>query len=128
MASDGGVKMAGGPQEQGINSELVGYCRPPVEHRFKPGTSGNPRGRPRGRSLRSRLRELLGKKIHGFAAAELIAARLIQESLNGDIRAMRVLLDVTEGPVSRAPAHRAPDPRQRITVIERPACSISLST
>ena len=37
----------------------VGYCRPPVEHRFKPGTSGNPRGRPRGSRNRSTLyREL----------------------------------------------------------------------
>ena len=26
----------------------VGYGKPPEEHRFKPGTSGNPRGRPRG--------------------------------------------------------------------------------
>lgn len=25
----------------------VGYCRPPAEHRFKPGQSGNPRGRPK---------------------------------------------------------------------------------
>lgn len=29
-------------------SEGVGYGRPPVAHRFKPGQSGNPRGRPRG--------------------------------------------------------------------------------
>jgi hypothetical protein len=32
----------------------VGYRRPPVASRYKPGTSGNPRGRPKGRpSLRS---------------------------------------------------------------------------
>ena len=26
----------------------VGYCRPPKAHRFKPGQSGNPKGRPKG--------------------------------------------------------------------------------
>lgn len=26
----------------------VGYCKPPQANRFKPGKSGNPRGRPRG--------------------------------------------------------------------------------
>lgn len=25
----------------------IGYCRPPKEHQFKPGQSGNPKGRPR---------------------------------------------------------------------------------
>ena len=26
----------------------VGYCRPPAEHRFKPGNNANPRGRRKG--------------------------------------------------------------------------------
>ena len=42
-----------GEQKQGINSEensgyRVGYCRPPREYQWRPGQSGNPRGRPKG--------------------------------------------------------------------------------
>lgn len=29
------------------NGEEVGYCRPPKQHQFKPGQSGNPKGRPK---------------------------------------------------------------------------------
>ena len=37
----------------------VGYKRPPINTRFKPGTSGNPQGRPTGvRNFKTELREL----------------------------------------------------------------------
>ena len=29
------------------DEEVVGYCKPPRKHRWKPGQSGNPNGRPR---------------------------------------------------------------------------------
>ena len=37
----------GSLEDQDERTGRVGYCRPPPEHRFKPGVSGNPRGRPR---------------------------------------------------------------------------------
>jgi Family of unknown function (DUF5681) len=39
-------------------SNTVGYKKPPEEHRFQPGVSGNPAGRPKG--LARKTRELLG--------------------------------------------------------------------
>ena len=42
----------------------IGYRKPPRAHCFKPGQSGNPRGRPRGaKSLKTVLAEELGQKI-----------------------------------------------------------------
>lgn len=35
--------------------EYVGYGHPPQEHRFRPGQSGNPKGRPRGARNRSSI-------------------------------------------------------------------------
>ncbi len=40
-------------------SYKVGYKRPPVHSRFKPGQSGNPGGRPKGRQSMSRILERL---------------------------------------------------------------------
>jgi hypothetical protein len=33
----------------GVPKYPIGYRKPPTETRFKPGTSGNPKGRPKGR-------------------------------------------------------------------------------
>ncbi|MCC6949789.1 MAG: hypothetical protein IT539_18695 [Bradyrhizobiaceae bacterium] len=42
----------------------VGYKKPPKAHQFKPGQSGNHRGRPKGkRNMRSILQEALAAKV-----------------------------------------------------------------
>ena len=41
----------------------VGFGKTPPEHRFEPGRSGNPSGRPKGRSARSILKAILDEEL-----------------------------------------------------------------
>lgn len=79
----------------------VGYRKPPREHQFEPGRSGNPRGRPRkSRNLNSLLEAELDRPIiikeHGrerrIAKREAIAKRVVANALNGDHRTLALLL------------------------------------
>jgi hypothetical protein len=43
-----------------LQNSAVGYGQPPVASRFKPGTSGNPKGRPRGaKNLKTLVKEAM---------------------------------------------------------------------
>jgi hypothetical protein len=73
-----------------------GYQRPPSDGRFKPGVSGNPRGRPKGaRNLRTDVAALMGKKIpirengkaRRISRQQAMLLRLYEKALQGDVRA-----------------------------------------
>jgi hypothetical protein len=54
----------------------VGYGRPPKHTRFKPGRSGNPKGRPRGsRNLSTEMQKVLTIASPYMSAANTVAFR-----------------------------------------------------
>jgi hypothetical protein len=68
---------------------------------FPPGKSGNPQGRPRSQSFseacRRILREACPDDSEGRSYADVIAEKLCQLAMAGDIRAARELADRAEG-------------------------------
>jgi hypothetical protein len=82
--------------------EEVGYGRPPRAFHFKPGRSGNRKGRPKGSKNESTiLREILGRKIKNrsgdrvrtISVLEGILLRIADDSLKGDIKSAAFLLN-----------------------------------
>jgi Family of unknown function (DUF5681) len=91
-------------QDGASQPEPVGYKRPPVHTRFKPGQSGNPRGRPKPRGtitnwitriLGSRVRVKEGNKVRSVTKSEAVASRVVNEALKGDTKALKFLLGAT---------------------------------
>ena len=83
------------------DTNSVGYKQPPKHTQFKPGQSGNPKGRPKGtRNLATDLEEELQEKIlvtEGGKQRETTKQRamvksLFAKALKGDVRAIGVLL------------------------------------
>ena len=83
----------------------VGYGRPPKESQFKPGQSGNPRGRPRGtKNITKRLHELLDERVSmlvngekcSVSTRDAILMRFISNALGGDHRALAQILKMAD--------------------------------
>jgi hypothetical protein len=78
----------------------VGYRRPPVAHRFKPGQSGNPRGRPRKpQDIASILERALNSRvpIHENGRRRIVTMReaiirgLVNDAARREPKALRML-------------------------------------
>lgn len=82
------------PENTGSKQGEVGNKRPPKEYQFKPGVSGNPKGKPKGAlsltaAIKRRLRYLTpdGKR----DAMEMLADNIIQDALDSSDK-MRTLI------------------------------------
>lgn len=79
----------------------VGYRRPPRHTQYKPGRSGNPRGKPKGRkNHKTELLEELSKPVvvtergrrRTVSMQTLIIKRIVADAGNGDAKARELLL------------------------------------
>jgi hypothetical protein len=91
----------GGPRSSSSASYRVGYGRPPKDHRFQPGQSGNRKGRPKGaKNTVTLLREILDRKIEvrtgstvrKISVREAILTRFAESALKGDTKSAAFLL------------------------------------
>ncbi len=83
----------------------VGYGRPPLHTRFRPGRSGNPAGRPKGgRGLAAVLAAELRKpvavreagKLRPMSKLQVLVAGLVNKALQGDARARAKLVELVQ--------------------------------
>src|SRR5262249_60516148 len=80
----------------------VGYRRPPRANRFKPGQSGNPKGRPKGSKnfataiqaeLDSRIVATENGKRRKITKLDALAKQIVNKAVSGELRAIPVLLN-----------------------------------
>ena len=84
---------------------LVGYGRPPKASQFRPGNSGNPKGRPKGsRSVGALLKVAIEQKVavtengktRRISALEVMLRRLVNDAMRSDPRALKLLLPLID--------------------------------
>jgi hypothetical protein len=100
------ARLRPGPQTKAYE---VGYGRPPKAHQFKPGRSGNPKGRPKGsKNEATILNAILNRKIEiresgrsrKITVLEAMLLKFTEEALRGNPRAATFLLDRYRPPES----------------------------
>lgn len=81
----------------------VGYRRPPKSGRFKPGKTGNPKGRPKGsRNFLTLLEQELAQSIvvnengkkKTITRMQAMVKRLVAGALQGDLKSMLTLVEI----------------------------------
>jgi hypothetical protein len=103
----------------------VGYGKPPKNAQFKPGQTGNPGGRPKGsRNANTVLRNFVLEEItitengskRRLTKLELIVKRLVDRGIDGDLRAIAMLLAMLDGPQGIADPQSSADQEDKEVV------------
>jgi hypothetical protein len=84
----------------------IGYGRPPASGRFRPGVSGNPKGRPKRRLtplveiITTALDDLITYREHGrtkvATGRELCLKTLVDRAISGDLEAAELALKIRD--------------------------------
>lgn len=88
---------SGGPYE-------VGYGKPPEKHKFRPGQSGNPNGRPKkgsqAKNIEAIFFETIDVKVNGkqqeVTAFEAGLRRIVQSAIKGNLNAIKEFLEICQ--------------------------------
>ena len=97
--------------------DQTGFKRPPKGTRFKPGRSGNPKGRPKGRrNLTTDLAALMKKRIpirkdgelRHVSGQEALLLRLFEKAVGGDLKASAQIFAMVMKTDNRESAEPAP--------------------
>jgi hypothetical protein len=101
----------------------VGFGRPPRHTRFKPGQSGNPRGRPKGaKNVATALEKELNAcvtitesgKRRRVPKRTVIAKHLVNNAAQGDLKAMAVLFNQLRSVETDSALELAEEPSSRM--------------
>ena len=114
----------------------VGYARPPQEHRFKKGESGNPRGRPKGTNnfrfdvmatLKAPVPIMENGKPRTVSTQLAVLMRLREKALKGDAKALDRYLQLAGSYNNAEPEQSvsAPLPDADTAIIERALARLS---
>lgn len=106
--------------EQKSGEYEVGFGKPPVRSRFKPGESGNPKGRPRGsKNLATLLDEELNARVpitengkrKNVTMRKAISKQTVRKAAAGEERFIKLVFELDERRSVReasAPSNNAP--------------------
>lgn len=100
------------PDQMGCASDNpVGYRSPPVHTRFKPGESGNPKGRPKGAAgLKTLVRSMMTEEVTvgtpvgaiKISRVEATLLKMYELAIKGNLRAQSQLLALYDAAVPQA--------------------------
>ncbi len=93
------------PDESDVSSkeEDVGYAKPPKQHQFKPGQSGNPKGRKKGvKSAATTFRKMIEEQVEflengkkrKLRRLDVLLRQLVAKAHKGDPKATAQILSV----------------------------------